>query len=58
MIQMMNYWYKDIEDGECFFVQENDAEKAAAIARTVCDFPLLLDIVSDIEAEIMGFDTY
>jgi hypothetical protein len=55
---MMNYWYKDIEDGECFFVQENDAEKAAAIARTVCDFPLLLDIVSDIEAEIMGFDTY
>jgi hypothetical protein len=62
---MKTYWFEVIgEDsilcGEQFFVEEEDIDKATAVAETYFPDEIITCYgdVDDFEAEMMGFDTY
>ena len=58
----IDFWYQDIQTGEDFFVEvENDADarfKADRIAKQNFPNPRLVNAVSPLTADVMGFDTY
>ena len=55
---MKEYLFYDRVSGEEFFVHTDTKEKAYMCAYTYFEEPILLDIVSEWEAEILGYDTY
>lgn len=50
--------FVDRYTGEEFFVESPWSRGARAIAEKYFDFPICLGIVSTLEAEAMGLDTY
>lgn len=55
---MKEYLFYDRVSGEEFFVHTDTKEKAYLCAYSYFQEPILLDIVSEWEAEILGYDTY
>ena len=55
---MKEYLFYDRVSGEEFFVNTDTKEKAYLCAYSYFQEPILLDIVSEWEAEILGYDTY
>ena len=55
---MRNFLFRDEETGEEFFVQEDTLEKAKEIASDIFAEPTFISILSDVEAEWAGLDTY
>lgn len=58
---MNNFLFEDLENGGYFFVQcdtELDCEEILLANEIDPDQVILLDVVDDKTAEIMGYDTY
>ena len=55
---MKNYLFYDDISGEQFIVEAETQEDAIAIACQYYDDPQLDDVITDIEAEMLGYDTY
>lgn len=71
MKEYMDFWFVDDESGEEFFVElscEKGTSRKEAIAMLMpqameiatdnFEDPRLIDVISDTEAERLGFDTY
>jgi len=56
--EMKNYLFYDDISGEQFIVEAETQEDAIAIACQYYDDPQLDDVITDIEAEMLGYDTY
>lgn len=55
------YWFEDFSIGEEFFVEEQNEDLAFAVARRYFGEDAKLKcygVVDEVEAEIMGLDTY
>lgn len=55
---MKEYLFYDEVTGEEFFVETDMKAKAILTARAYFQKPILLDILTEWEAEILGYDTY
>lgn len=55
---MKNYLFYDKVTGEEFLVNIDTKEKAIITARAYFQKPILIDVVTNFEAEMMGIDTY
>lgn len=54
---MFHYLFED-EEGEMFLVGADDEAEALRIADAYFDGALLIDVLSELEAEISGLDEY
>ena len=55
---MKNYLFYDYDSGENFIVETENKEKAYMIAYTYFKEPKFCEELSDLVAEILGYDTY
>lgn len=56
-----NYWFQDLESGEEFFVVEQNRKLAFELAKHYFGEDAELKcygVVDEVEAELMGLDTY
>lgn len=58
VIKMKNYLYYDEASGEEFIVEALNKEEAQRTAEMYFEAPKLDSEISDLEAEMMGLDTY
>ncbi len=56
--EMKNYLFYDYDSGENFIVETENKEKAYMIAYTYFKEPKFCEELSDLVAEILGYDTY
>lgn len=56
--KLKDFWFMDTETGEEFFVETESVNDALTIANYYFKSPILLDIITPDEADILGYDTY